>query len=168
MCCFVLRLSVYVTSNNFTEKFKLYFEHFRICFKKARENSKHQFFRENDWCKTISAWIMRKSDFRMGHVEIWFLLSSATTISRIFLKGMEIYQWPSLLVTHTGIRDTENFLTGQMNWSKEFIFRAHDVLLKLIECTEFRITYAFEIDKFGRKFMQFFSSNRLMHNDSFL
>ena len=32
----------------------------------------------------------------------------------------------------------------------------YDVLLKLIECTEFRITYAFEFDQFGRKFMRFF------------
>ena len=51
----------------------------------------------------ISTWPMWKSDFRMGHVEIWFLSTSATMISRIFLKGMEIYQWPTLILTHTGI-----------------------------------------------------------------
>ena len=42
----------------------------------------------------ISTWPMWKSDF--------FSLVQPT-ISRIFLKGMEIYQWPSHIVTHTGI-----------------------------------------------------------------
>ena len=47
--------------------------------------------------------VMWKSDFRMGgHAEIWFLFSSAMTISRIFWC-MEICQWPSLILTHTGI-----------------------------------------------------------------
>ena len=36
-------------------------------------------------------------------MEIWFLFISATTISRIFWKCMEIYQWPSFILTHTGI-----------------------------------------------------------------
>ena len=46
---------------------------------------------------------MWKSDFRMGgHAEIWFLFSSAMTISQIFWC-MEICQWPSLILTHTGI-----------------------------------------------------------------
>ena len=31
----------------------------------------------------------------MVHVEIWFLSTSATMISRIFLRAMEIYQWTS-------------------------------------------------------------------------
>ena len=43
----------------------------------------------------ISTWPMWKSDF--------FSLVQPT-ISRIFLKGMEIYQWPSHIVTHTGIQ----------------------------------------------------------------
>ena len=42
----------------------------------------------------ISTWVMWKSDF--------FSLVQPT-ISRIFWKCMEIFQWPSLIVTHTGI-----------------------------------------------------------------
>ena len=44
----------------------------------------------------ISTWAMWKSDF-------WSLVQ--LVISRIFWKCMEIYQWPSLILTHTGIRD---------------------------------------------------------------
>ena len=43
---------------------------------------------------TISPWVMWKSDF-------WSLVQ--LVISRIFWKCMEIYQWPSLILTHTGI-----------------------------------------------------------------
>ena len=42
----------------------------------------------------ISTWAMWKSDF-------WSLVQ--LVISRIFWKCMEIYQWPSLILTHTGI-----------------------------------------------------------------
>ena len=37
-----------------------------------------------------------------------FFLLVQLTISRIFLKGMEIFHWPSLIVTHTGIRISVN------------------------------------------------------------
>ena len=49
-------------------------------------------FSKNSW--NCSCTNEKKSDFRMAHVEIWFLSTSAKTISRIFLKGMEIFQWP--------------------------------------------------------------------------
>ena len=42
----------------------------------------------------ISTWAMWKSDF-------WSLVQ--VVISRIFWKCMKIYQWPSLILTHTGI-----------------------------------------------------------------
>ena len=42
----------------------------------------------------ISTWAMWKSDF-------WSLVQ--LVISRIFWKCMEIYQWPSLILTHTWI-----------------------------------------------------------------
>jgi hypothetical protein len=53
----------------------------------------------------ISSWgVMWKSDFRMGgHAEIWFLFSSAMQFHEFF-ECMEIYQWPSLILTHTGIQ----------------------------------------------------------------
>ena len=44
--------------------------------------------------KKFSTWPMWKSDF--------FSLVQPT-ISRIFWKCMEIFQWPSLMLTHTGI-----------------------------------------------------------------
>ena len=42
----------------------------------------------------ISTWAMWKSDF-------WSLVP--LVISQIFWKCMEIFQWPSLLITHTGL-----------------------------------------------------------------
>ena len=52
----------------------------------------------------ISSWgVMQKSDFCMGgHAEIWFLFSSAMTISRIFWMYGNL-SMTSLLLTHTGI-----------------------------------------------------------------
>ena len=51
---------------------------------------------KNSWnCRCTSK---KKSDSGMGHVEIWFLSISA------ILEGMEFYQWPTLILTHTGIR----------------------------------------------------------------
>ena len=44
----------------------------------------------------ISTWPMWKSDF-FSLVQL--------VISRIFWKCIEIFQWPSLILTHTGIRD---------------------------------------------------------------
>ena len=44
--------------------------------------------------KTISSWVMWKSDL-FSLVQL--------TISRSFWKCKEIFQWPSLIVTHTGI-----------------------------------------------------------------
>ena len=43
--------------------------------------------------------IKKKSDFRIGHVEIRFLCTGAMAISQIFLKGMEIYEWSTLILT---------------------------------------------------------------------
>ena len=43
-----------------------------------------------------SSWVMRKSDFCMGNVEIWFLVTRAIWRFHKFLKGIEIYQWPLL------------------------------------------------------------------------
>ena len=42
----------------------------------------------------ISAWAIWKSDFSLL-VQLPF--------QEIFLKGIEIYQWPTLILTHTGI-----------------------------------------------------------------
>ncbi len=58
----------------------------RIFSKNIKKIAQFEIFRENDRCKMISSWgVMRKSDFRMGgHMEIRFLFTSATTISRFF------------------------------------------------------------------------------------
>ena len=56
-------------------------------------------------------------DFFMGgHVEIWFLFSSAMTISQIFWC-MEICQWPSLILTHTGIKICQTAKVWNVIWN---------------------------------------------------
>ena len=52
----------------------------------------------------ISTWAMWKSDFRMAHVEIWFLFSSASNNFTNFLNKNLKIAW----LTHSGIQ----FLNG--------------------------------------------------------
>ena len=65
-------------------------------------------------CSSFNFLLMRKSDFHMGHAKIWFLFISATTISQLFWKCMEIYQWPSLIL---------NFLCQKLSESFSFFFK---------------------------------------------
>ena len=62
--------------------------------KNSSNSSSSKWFLHGSCGNQISTWPMWKSDF--------FSLVQPM-ISRIFLKGMEIYQWPSHIVTHTGI-----------------------------------------------------------------
>ena len=39
------------------------------------------------------------------------------TILRTFLKGTEIYQWPTLILSHTGIKFQPSFLSKSLGFN---------------------------------------------------
>ena len=62
--------------------------------KNSSNSSSSKWFLHGSCGNQISTWPMWKSDF-FSLVQL--------VISRIFWKCMEIFQWPSLILTHTGI-----------------------------------------------------------------
>ena len=86
---------------------------------------------------TISPWVMWKSDFHMGHVEIWFLVISAIGDFTNFLK---MYGNLSMAITYTNSYRNSKLFFGQFF---DNFLGTLDTFQSWLSSASFRIKLAF-------------------------